>query len=227
MICGNTKKVLIMNTIKKSNTRKTNDAVSPVIGVMLMLVVTIVIAAFVSMFVGTTFAGTEAAPSTVLNVKILSNGGSDGTQDIMLIEHVGGSSIPSSDLKITTYYTSTGTDRTVKRGEAIAQSMPSITVKDATGANKKIVVPILSDVTAGSLGDSKINFGKYEFTSGSVASTYNSAGTWTVLGFEKPTTATKDTIIEQYGFTKGSKVTVNIIHTPSQAVLYNKEVVVQ
>lgn len=92
-----------------------NDAVSPVIGVMLMLVVTIVIAALVSTFAGATFAGTEAAPSTVLNVKMLSNGGSDGMQDVMLIEHVGGSSIPSSDLKIATYYTSTGTERSVMR----------------------------------------------------------------------------------------------------------------
>ncbi|MCQ2355498.1 MAG: type IV pilin N-terminal domain-containing protein [Methanocorpusculum sp.] len=216
-----------MTLPRKTNNKKTNEAVSPVIGVMLMLVVTIVIAAFVSMFAGTTFADAQAAPSTVLNVKIVSNGGADGTQDVMLLEHVGGSSIPSSDMKITTYYTSTGTERTVIRGEAIAQSMPSITVKDASGASKKIVVPILSDVTAGSVGDTKINFGKYEFESGSVASTYNSAGTWTVLGFTNPTTATKDQIIEKYGFTKGSKVTVNIIHTPSQAVLYNKEVVVQ
>jgi len=219
-----------MHVIKKSNTRKTNDAVSPVIGVMLMLVVTIIIAAFVSMFAGTTFADTEAAPSTVLNVKILSGGGTDGKQDVLLIEHVGGGSIPSSDLKITTYYTSTGDERSVIRGEVIAQSMPSFTVSDAAGTNQKIVVPILSDVTAGSLGDPKINFGKYEFASGAVASTYNSLGTWMALGFGTEAqlkSKSKDQIIKQYGFTKGSKVSVNIIHTPSQAVLYNKEVIVQ
>lgn len=219
-----------MTFIRKTNNKKTNDAVSPVIGVMLMLVVTIVIAAFVSMFAGTTFADAQAAPSTVLNVKIVSNGGTDGAQDVLLLEHIGGSSIPSSDLKITTYYTSTGTERTVIRGEVIAQSMPSITVKDAAGANKKIVVPVLSDVTAGTVGDTKINFGKYEFASGSVASTYNSVGTWLALGFGTESqlkTKSKEDIIATYGFTKGSKVTVNIIHTPSQAVLYNKEVIVQ
>lgn len=92
------------------------------------------------------------------------------------------------------------------------------------------MVPILSNVTAGSLGDPKINFGKYDFVSGAVVSTYNSQGTWMVLGLASTkdiSTITKEQILEKYGFTKGSKVTVNIIHIPSQAVLYNKEVIVQ
>ena len=55
--------------------KKTNkeDAVSPVIGVMLMLVVTIVIAAVVAAFAGGLATETEATPITVLDVDVHKN----------------------------------------------------------------------------------------------------------------------------------------------------------
>ena len=53
---------------------KSEDAVSPVIGVMLMLVVTIVIAAVVAAFAGGLGADAETAPTTVLDVHDLSTG---------------------------------------------------------------------------------------------------------------------------------------------------------
>ena len=49
------------------------DAVSPVIGVMLMLVVTIVIAAVVAAFAGGLATETEATPITVLDVDVHKN----------------------------------------------------------------------------------------------------------------------------------------------------------
>jgi len=53
---------------------KSEDAVSPVIGVMLMLVVTIIIAAVVAAFAGGVGADAEPAPVTVLNVEGASAG---------------------------------------------------------------------------------------------------------------------------------------------------------
>lgn len=53
--------------------KKSDDAVSPVIGVMLMLVITVVVAGVIAAF-GTGMVGeTESAPNVVLDVKILSN----------------------------------------------------------------------------------------------------------------------------------------------------------
>ncbi|MDD3069444.1 MAG: type IV pilin N-terminal domain-containing protein [Bacilli bacterium] len=208
-----------MNNHKKTTYPRKNDGVSPVIGVMLMLVVTIIIAAFVSMFAGDIFADTEASPSAVLNVKIVSGAGSADDQYVMLLENMGGDSIPSSDIKIMTYYTSTGTERKVIKGEATAQTMTKLRVTTDSG-DVNIVVPILANIAAGSIGETMINFGKYEFASGTVMTTYNSAGTTKVLGFNVTDT-------DNYGFKKGSKVTITVIHTPSQSVLYNKEVIVE
>lgn len=56
--------------------RKSDDAVSPVIGVMLLLVVTIVIAAVVAVFASGVGTEAEPAPATVLNVNEICDGGS-------------------------------------------------------------------------------------------------------------------------------------------------------
>ena len=50
--------------------KKSDDAVSPVIGVMLMLVMTVIVAAVITIFATGTVADTERAPTAVLDVKI-------------------------------------------------------------------------------------------------------------------------------------------------------------
>ena len=50
--------------------KKSDDAISPVIGVMLMLVITVVIAAVITVFATGTVADTEIAPTAVLDVEI-------------------------------------------------------------------------------------------------------------------------------------------------------------
>ena len=94
--------------------KKSEDAVSPVIGVMLMLVVTIVIAGVIAVF-GTGMVGTtESAPSAVLDVKIMTNFGALDVQNNgevnadagMLtgpdfqITHVSGDPIDTGDIEI-------------------------------------------------------------------------------------------------------------------------------
>ena len=60
-----------MTVMKKSNKE---DAVSPVIGVMLMLVVTIVIAAVVAAFASGLGTDMESAPTVVLDATVYSDG---------------------------------------------------------------------------------------------------------------------------------------------------------
>lgn len=88
---------------------KSDDAVSPVIGVMLMLVITIVIAGVIAAF-GTGMVGnTETAPTAVFDVHIYSDIQvlDDSSMDYKLttgpdfqIKHVSGDSIDTGDLEI-------------------------------------------------------------------------------------------------------------------------------
>lgn len=67
--------------------QKNENAVSPVVGVMLMLVVTIIIAAIVAAFAGGSVSGTSKAPqATIQGTYSLSKG--------MTITHNGGDAIP-------------------------------------------------------------------------------------------------------------------------------------
>jgi len=67
--------------------RTSEYAVSPVIGVMLMLVVTIIIAALVSAFSGGAVSGTQKAPSAVIQATYSQSNG-------MTIANNGGDAIP-------------------------------------------------------------------------------------------------------------------------------------
>jgi FlaG/FlaF family flagellin (archaellin) len=67
------------------------SAVSPVVGVMLMLVVTIIIAAIVAAFAGSAFTSTPKTPSASIKGTFSVSGG-------MQIIHAGGDTIPASDL---------------------------------------------------------------------------------------------------------------------------------
>ena len=58
---------------RRTNTRK-DDGVSPVVGVMLMLVVTIIIAAVVSMYAGGLIGNAQKAPTLTMDVTIKNTG---------------------------------------------------------------------------------------------------------------------------------------------------------
>ena len=84
---------------------KTDGGVSPVVGVMLMLSVTVIFAAIVSAAAGG-FSGTgKPAPSAILEVHFYENR-SYGNFSVpaMTIEHISGSPLQTKDLSITTYF---------------------------------------------------------------------------------------------------------------------------
>ena len=92
-------------------TKKSDDAVSPVIGVMLMLVVTVVIAAAVTIFATGVVGETEPAPVSVLDVEIFSNvfaldQGLSGPD--FWITHLSGDAVDTKDIEIRLSWTHDG-----------------------------------------------------------------------------------------------------------------------
>ncbi|MDD1689964.1 MAG: type IV pilin N-terminal domain-containing protein [Methanoregula sp.] len=72
---------------------KNEQAVSPIVGVMLMLVVTIIIAALVSAFSGGAVSGTQKAPQATIQATYSQTTG-------MTISHGGGDPIPLATTKV-------------------------------------------------------------------------------------------------------------------------------
>ena len=72
-----------------------NEAVSPVVGVMLMLVVTLIIAAIVSGFAGSMVSSTSLTPQAIITAEYSQANG-------MIITHSGGDSLPLGQVKFAT-----------------------------------------------------------------------------------------------------------------------------
>ncbi|HJJ48821.1 MAG TPA: type IV pilin N-terminal domain-containing protein [Methanocorpusculum sp.] len=79
-----------------------DDAVSPVVGVMLMLTVTIIIAAVVAAFAGGLGGGMQSTPSATFSVNPQSAG---GFLDEVILTHKGGDtlSLPEIELQLQAY----------------------------------------------------------------------------------------------------------------------------
>jgi len=85
--------------------KKSDDAVSPVIGVMLMLVITVVIAAVVTIFATGVVSDTEPAPTAVFDVKILTEYTDVSTGPDFQITHLAGDEIDTKYIEIRTSWT--------------------------------------------------------------------------------------------------------------------------
>nr|WP_321498711.1 type IV pilin N-terminal domain-containing protein [uncultured Methanolobus sp.] len=82
---------------------KNSSAASPVIGVMLMVVVTVILAAAVSAYSTGMLKGSDVAPKATFDVELRKNVESSyGNLSYIAITMVTGDKIPSSDLKIIT-----------------------------------------------------------------------------------------------------------------------------
>jgi len=96
---------------------KIESAVSPVVGVMLMLVVTIIIAAVVSAFAGGLATTQQKAPTLSMDISIANNGywsGSHFNAKVTGVDQM----IPTKDLKIVTKWSKTLNNGTVVSGGA-------------------------------------------------------------------------------------------------------------
>ena len=91
----------------QGNTRRgrPDDGVSPVVGVMLMLSVTVIIAAIVSAAAGGLSGTEKKSPSAVLEVRFYDNlSYGSFSANTMKIEHISGNPLQTKDLSITTYF---------------------------------------------------------------------------------------------------------------------------
>ena len=224
--------------MKLNNIISKEDAVSPVIGVMLMLVITIIIAGVVTAFTSGLVDANSVSPNAYFDVKIKINENAVNDDDycIMTIEHLGGESIDTDELEILTHYsynsfTNTGGVLKPVRVSATTSSVTTATQLTQSGSKTKTVVPYLSDVGVGVPGDVAVNFGVFTFSSGDVMTTGTTAGTARVLGFggtsTSPSYSTLTNAIKKgnsNGFGSGSIVEVQILHKPTQSILFKDEV---
>lgn len=211
--------------MKKSNKE---DAVSPVIGVMLMLVVTIVIAALVSSFASGITTSQDRAPVVTLDVKISAAEG--GMSKYVQIEHLGGETLKLGEVRIVTSYTfpekyanskTTHAFKTIRH--TIDGSVQNAFLKNKAGA------PFIHQVHTVLTGEFKLtegssllsigarddrNFNEAEFAAGSTLSILKT----TFLGFDSD-----DKI--SYGFNEGSVVHVTISDIPSNKIIFDKDVI--
>jgi len=98
---------------------RNEDAVSPVIGVMLMIVVTVIIAAIVSGFASGMGDTQKAAPAAAIQCSIVKV---DADNVVITLKHVSGDSLKTADLRFyVSYVDSTGTP-VQKRTQGVSAS---------------------------------------------------------------------------------------------------------
>ena len=220
-----------MIRIKNRKIREHEDAVSPVVGVMLMLVVTIIIAAVVSGFAGGLIGGSnQKTPTLVMDVKITNTGNAATSSFSATVSSISDPT-PSSNLWLTTSWVttmkvqgvSTGTKASTVMGAAFASGGNS-TINGApygfgpgvTGSTN-LVSPYLPNQ----------NFGNYTFTQGTglvaePASSYS--GYSTSGGINSAMQTVLGSGWEQ--LSPGDIVTVRVIYVPTGKAIFQKDVAV-
>lgn len=210
-------------------------AVSPVIGVMLMLVVTIIVAALVSSFSGGLSDSAEPAPTTAFDISIragdevgrgATSNGPGPAPECVVLTMVSGDTLNSADLQIITTYTVPDTYNGVplaNAGKIIKHTLDgAIGQTDVWDENSD---PFVSQVNGyagitlapgnGMLGEGAPYFGTCLFKAGEP---YWFKDRNAFLGFDV-------TDRMAYGFQEGSVVHMTIIHMPTGQTVYDRDVV--
>ncbi|MDK2830430.1 type IV pilin N-terminal domain-containing protein [Methanolobus sp. WCC1] len=195
-----------------------NLAASPVIGVMLMVVVTVILAAAVSSYSGGLVSGTKTAPSATFEVQI-KKGVDIGGENIsfMKIKEITGDSIDTKDLKIITSYTGGNNDFYLK------EVYPNVDNTDVVNGNTPIITsvsPYWSNPAIGEFGqDEEVNFGNYILRPGVVmiadcnendVSSYDTGIEAVISGWEN--------------ISSGDFITVSLVDIPSGKVIFESDV---
>jgi len=220
------------------------NAVSPVIGVLLMLVVTIIIAAVVSGFAGGLVGGQKAAPSMTIDIGIKNSGyGSDSM--IQFVVNSISEPIPTKDIKIITEWTH---NSTVSGGNITAAGLNYPNTATSSSSSSQYQSPLgfgTTDVQkTSSPYDYSQYFGNYTLESGT--SMKNSPYYWsTTTGgygvssqyvYSTGSSYTVDTSIDGMQAVLGKNwnqlragdvVSVKILHIPSGKFIFSKDVMVE
>jgi archaeal flagellin N-terminal-like domain len=211
-----------------------DSGVSPVVGVMLMLAVTIMIAAIVSATAGN-FSNTEKkAPSAILDVSIYAHKQYDDfSTPAMVIRHISGNVLQTKDLQIVTYYSVPGSSN-ISRGSIMGEK--PVDVKGSSGTTEYGVL-FIKDDSRFTDPDSHANwFGNASasFKPGDIlvtpAQSCDSEDAYPGDPELKENPG-MDQIFPNVNFgedefVQGGVVSVKIIHTPSGQIIYDKDVVI-
>jgi len=229
----------------------TDDAVSPVVGVMLMLVVTIIIAAVVSGFAGGLVSTQEKAPQASIAI---STGYVDGNFDIKF-EHMGGDPIRTKDCQFITFLTlPNGTvirhvqtptsplarsetpvlmgQYTYSRGPHLTDpqkyAYPCNPQNDVTLPNGWVVYGY-TNTTAFPEGANYAWFGQAVWLPGDVARTYNNGYTANFLGLVANSTSPTSSEIDllKQCVERNCKLDIKLLHVPSGKYILDKTITLQ
>ena len=215
---------------------ETDRAVSPVVGVMLMLSITVMIAAIVSAAAGGLSGTEKKAPSAILDIAIYAAKDYGGySVPSMTIKHINGNVLQTKDLQIILYYrTPSGT---MVKGNLSGEN--AVSGDDAWGSytsmrycgvlfmndENRFGSDTLQDSDAGNsnwFGNASATFrpGDILVTPAQYCGPSNPHNTGMEYLFPGIDPA------DPAEFSAGSVVTVKIIHVPSGQIMYDKDVVI-
>ena len=204
------------------------DAVSPVVGVMLLLVVTVIIAAVVATFASGLVSTQQAAPTVAADVKILSvdsfaSGGGAGKFEMKIVAV--SDDVPTKDLKLVTKYVvnnRTNPEEKVSGGATVYGKVINTEYNGYEYASPIGFGPgVQGEAQKSGHYTEYQQFGYYSLTEGTyMQNTGSSYSTGTdaldaILGEEWTHLKPRDT------------VDVTLIHVPTNGVLFSKTVTVE
>jgi FlaG/FlaF family flagellin (archaellin) len=230
----------------RTQQRRNEEAVSPVIGVMLMLVVTVIIAAVVSGFAGGLAGGAEAPPQASVKVQTGYGYNYYGTAldtnnfDISF-EHLSGDPIPTKDIEIITYLTLPNGTVVQHKQTANSQVMRTSTSSGGKYARLPFIrdqmlgeyANVTSDIDAGQTNP--LWFGECVFKPGQVVRTYKKDATAAFLGlvdeadlYPADSTAYSDAaVLLEECIQKGCPVDIKWLHVPSGKYVLDTTITLQ
>lgn len=214
---------------------KDSKAVSPVIGVMLMLVVTVILAAAVSSTSSGLMKSSDAAPTAVFDVKIAKDVeavGMSGTMSYITIKEVTGDAIQTENLKIVT------TNPNAEGGNGTREILPGI-LKSYGSAPYNGSVPYWNNVAKGYFGTNPtVDFGNYTVKPGismtaqdyvtiygdDNVATWNAATGDYTLGTGNTIGQMQDMFADWNSVEKGDFLNVKIVDLKSGKVIFTSDV---
>ncbi|MFA5397058.1 MAG: type IV pilin N-terminal domain-containing protein [Methanogenium sp.] len=225
---------------------KRNEAVSPVVGVMLMLVVTIIIAAVVSAFAGGMASGQEKAPAASIdcNIKIDGTWGGSGFDIVVLACD---EPIPTKNLKLVTSWKAS--DGTVGGAEITGPTVPHTAHYNDNASTYSVPLgfgPGIEDWRASGSYSPNQHYGNYTLVAGTRM--HNSPYGWSAeFGGYGVSSTTRYTYTDGEKFVKsrdrdammvilgdewdklrsGDVVSVKLVHIPTGSVIFSDKVVVE
>lgn len=198
--------------------KRTEPAVSPIIGVMLMLVVTIVIAAVVAAFASGIGVNQEKAPNATLDVNLYR-----GSSMVAEVANLAGDDLETKDLLITVSYEvpmyfngnalSNGGKTITHIIDGGLEPVPANDLNVQAEGYPYTIQTTNNDAVVSKRIEGKQTFGTAVLASGSKISFDLSY----FVGFPIDQTKT-------YGIFGSSLFHVTIVHQPSSTVLYDKDV---